>query len=54
VLGLLGQRYTDPEIAAALFLSKRTVGNHVASIFNKLGVNGRREAAAVAARHGLI
>ena len=53
VLALLVNRYTDPEIAAALFLSVRTVENHVAHIFNKLGVAHRREAAALAARHGL-
>jgi non-specific serine/threonine protein kinase len=54
VLAHLARRYTDPEIAEALFLSVRTVENHVAHIFNKLGVNNRREAAAFAARHGLV
>jgi non-specific serine/threonine protein kinase len=53
VLALLVQRWTDKEIADALFLSPRTVTTHVANIFNKLGVNNRREAAAVAARRGL-
>jgi non-specific serine/threonine protein kinase len=54
VLALLAQRWTDPEIAAQLFLSPRTVQTHVAHIFNKLGVGNRREAAAVAARHGFV
>ncbi len=54
VLGLLCQRLTDPEIAAALFLSPRTASNHVANILAKLGAANRREAAALAARHGLI
>jgi DNA-binding CsgD family transcriptional regulator len=54
VLGLLAQRRTDKEIAEALFISPRTVMGHATSIFNKLGVANRREAAAVAARHGLI
>jgi non-specific serine/threonine protein kinase len=54
VLVLLGRRQTDAEIAAALFVSPRTVQTHVASIFNKLGVNNRREAAAVAARLALV
>jgi DNA-binding CsgD family transcriptional regulator len=54
VLMLLAQRWTDPEIAAQLFVSPRTVQTHVAHIFNKLGASNRREAAAVAARHGLV
>jgi non-specific serine/threonine protein kinase len=53
VLHLLAQRYTDPEIAQVLFISPRTVENHVAHIFGKLGVNSRREAAAAAARLGM-
>jgi non-specific serine/threonine protein kinase len=53
VLRLLAQRYTDPEIAESLFISPRTASRHVANLFNKLGVNSRREAAALAARHGL-
>jgi predicted ATPase/DNA-binding CsgD family transcriptional regulator len=54
VLRLLAQRYTNPEIAAALFVSPRTVQSQVSSIFDKLGVDNRREAAAVAARLGLV
>ena len=54
VLALLVQRWTDKEIADALFLSPRTVTTHVTGIFNKLGVHNRREAAAVAARRGLV
>jgi DNA-binding CsgD family transcriptional regulator len=54
VLRLLAQRLTDQEIAERLFLSVRTVENHVSHVFNKLGVNSRREAAALAARHGLV
>ncbi|HRA46864.1 MAG TPA: helix-turn-helix transcriptional regulator, partial [Thermomicrobiales bacterium] len=40
---------TDPEIAGVLFLSPRTVSQHVSSILNKLGVNSRTAAATMAA-----
>jgi non-specific serine/threonine protein kinase len=53
VLALVARRLTDAEIAEALFISVRTVENHVAHIFGKLGVSSRREASALAARHGL-
>ncbi len=51
ILGLLGQRLTDKEIAARLSISHRTVMNHVAGVLSKLGVTSRREAADWAARH---
>jgi DNA-binding NarL/FixJ family response regulator len=54
VLTLLCERYTDPEIAARLFISPRTAEGHVAHIIAKLGVENRRDAAAVAARMGYV
>jgi DNA-binding CsgD family transcriptional regulator len=54
VLTLLCQRHTDPEIAAALFISPRTASGHVANVLGKLGANSRREVAAIAARQGLV
>jgi DNA-binding NarL/FixJ family response regulator len=51
---LLCHRLTDPEIAARLFLSPRTVEGHVTQILTKLDVANRRQAAAVAARLGLV
>ncbi len=54
VLVLLAQRYTAPEMADQLYLSVRTVERHVANLYNKLGVNSRRAATAVAVRHGLV
>jgi DNA-binding CsgD family transcriptional regulator len=54
VLALLCRRQTDAEIAAQLFVSPRTVSSHVSSILAKLGAANRRDAAAIAARLGLI
>jgi DNA-binding NarL/FixJ family response regulator len=45
---------TDPEIADQLYLSPRTASKHVGNILGKLGVSTRREAAAFAARHGMV
>jgi DNA-binding CsgD family transcriptional regulator len=53
VLALLCRRLTNAEIAARLFLSRRTVEDHVARLLGKLGAPNRREAAAAAARLGL-
>jgi non-specific serine/threonine protein kinase len=54
VLELLCRRLTDAEIAAALFISPKTVGHHVGRILGKLGAANRRDAAAIAARHQLV
>jgi len=53
VLELLGQGRRNREIAAHLFITERTVKNHVSSILHKLHVNDRTEAALLATRHGL-
>lgn len=45
---------TDKEIAEKLFLSRRTVSNHVSNILDKLAVKNRREAVKTAFRIGLI
>jgi predicted ATPase/DNA-binding CsgD family transcriptional regulator len=54
VLRQLVEGRTDPEIAAALFISRHTATNHVKSILGKLGVPSRAAAAAYAVRHELV
>ncbi|MDP2210375.1 MAG: helix-turn-helix transcriptional regulator [Candidatus Aquicultor sp.] len=44
VLTLLQRGMTNAEIATALYLSEKTVKNHVYSIYGKLGVSSRSEA----------
>ncbi len=53
VLQLIVAGHTDRQIAEELFISRRTAQGHVASIFNKLGVNSRTAAATAALRDGL-
>jgi DNA-binding CsgD family transcriptional regulator len=53
VLGFLITHHSDREIADSLFISPRTVGAHMASIRNKLGVSSRGEAARIAAEFGV-
>ncbi len=49
VLSLLADRLTNPELAARLYLSPRTVEKHVASLLLKTGADGRSDLARIAA-----
>lgn len=51
VLALLGEGLTNSEIAARLFVSTKTAGNHVSNVLAKLHLRSRTEAAAYAVRH---
>jgi DNA-binding CsgD family transcriptional regulator len=54
VLRLIAEGLRNAEVAERLILSPRTVDHHVSAILRKLGARTRVEAAAAAARLGLI
>lgn len=54
VLNLAAQGLTDREIAETLFISQRTVSNHVARTLAKLGVRTRQEATELAQQMGWL
>jgi DNA-binding NarL/FixJ family response regulator len=54
VLRLVAAGRSNPQIAAALVLSEKTVARHLSNIFTKLGVGSRTAAAAFAYEHRLV
>jgi two-component system, NarL family, response regulator NreC len=54
VLQLAAEGQTNPEIAARLHISQRTVENHRANLMRKLGLQNQSELVRHAVRHGLI
>jgi DNA-binding NarL/FixJ family response regulator len=54
IILLVAQGKTNGEIGKLLFLSEKTVRNHVSRILNKLGLSNRSQAAAYAARRDAI
>ncbi len=53
VVALLAEGMTNAEIAARLFISRRTVETHVSHVLGKLGLSSRVQLAAEAARRAL-
>ena len=54
VLRLMAEGRRHKEIARELCISERTVGNHIASIYNKLGIFDRAQAIIYAIKKGIV
>lgn len=53
ILGEIAKGLNNREIAAGLFISEKTVRNHITSIFDKLGVSSRAQAIVMAKEAGM-
>ena len=54
VLRLVATGLTNAEVAGKLFLSSRTIEWYLGSIYRKVGLHSRTEAARFAVEHGLL
>jgi len=54
VLGCIAKGMSNKEIAAELYISDKTVKNHLSNIFEKLHINDRTSAAVMAVKEGLV
>jgi DNA-binding NarL/FixJ family response regulator len=54
VLRLVAQGFSSKAIGRQLSIATRTVNYHLTSVFNKLGVDTRAQAVAVATQRGLL
>ena len=54
VLQLIADGCSTPEVAEKLFISQKTVKNHLASIYQKLDARDRTQAVLSAVRMGIV
>lgn len=54
VLVLVAQGYSSGEVARSLYISPKTVRNHIEHLYTKIGVSSRAGASLFAMRHGLV
>ena len=54
MIALIAQGYTNPQIAAKLFISGQTVKNHLHHIYRKTGLENRAELVIHAIHNGFI
>ncbi len=54
VLDLIAKGFLNKEIAKTLFISEKTVKNHISNIFKKLNVSDRTQAAVYALKNNLV
>jgi two-component system response regulator DegU len=54
VLQLIADGLSTPEVAAKLYISQKTVKNHLASIYEKLNARDRTQAVLLAVRMGIV
>ena len=54
MLGIVAEGFTDHQVAGKLYLSPRTVGQHLRNVYRKLGVRSRTAATRAAIEHDLL
>ncbi|OWZ84909.1 response regulator [Natranaerobius trueperi] len=54
ILELMTQGFTNKEISKELYISEKTVKNHVSNILRKLEVSDRTQAVIFALKHGIV
>ena len=54
VLRLIGRGMSNAEIARELYLSEKTVKNHLTNIFRKIQVSDRTQAVLFAIKHKIV